>query len=160
MQYAKRVVRVLLFASLLPASGAIAAEENDITRRFSILGAGTLTCEEWVSAGPGSTVHLAARSWVLGMVSGYNVMGPDGRGFFFNYDEDNLVASVHGQCERNPEASVADATEELLTAITGVGFENSLPPQEQRTSTWVPGLAEMLARDDKELKTHSSTRSG
>jgi len=73
------------------------------------LGIGPHPCSEWT----GSKEQAA---WVLGYYTRANVF-PNGMGYFFRYDEKNLVNWQTQYCRDHPKASIASAPLDLIGGL-------------------------------------------
>lgn len=83
------------------------------------------TCSDWSSARRGkdedSQIHVGVyRRWVLGYISGFNVVGPDQTGNILATSSANeFYAALDGYCARNPSYLAADAMRPIIIAIIG-----------------------------------------
>lgn len=83
------------------------------------------TCSDWISARRGKDEHNEIhagvyRKWVLGYISGFNVVGPDQTGNLLATSSGNeFYAALDGYCTRNPSYLVADAMRPIIVAIIG-----------------------------------------
>ena len=80
------------------------------------------TCEHWRAAragqGEDSRLRLAVyRMWVLGYVTGFNVVGPDPTGDLLGTaPREELHEAIDGYCARNPSSLVVDAMFPIASA--------------------------------------------
>ena len=79
-------------------------------------------CADWRVARAedgASSLRLAIyRMWVLGFVSGFNVVGPDPTGDLLGTSSpEEFYEAIDGYCQRNPSNSVADAMRPIAVAI-------------------------------------------
>ncbi len=113
----KTCVWLAAFAGTITAAVSWNAASAERTIAVPAIGRGTERCRDW-------TLHryhdLAARkedlSWIFGFYSGQNEFAPvkPKKWLMFSYDEPNLTDYVDRQCQKTPDARVADVAADLL----------------------------------------------
>lgn len=96
---------------------------------------GSPTCSAWISARGGkdedNQIHAGIyRRWVLGYITGFNIVGPDQTGNLLGTASgQEFYAAIDGYCTRNPSHLVADAMRPIITSIVGRrGIPATTPP--------------------------------
>ncbi len=86
---------------------------------------GSPACSAWSSARRGkdedSQIHAGVyRKWVLGYITGFNIVGPDRTGNLLGTASGQEVhAAIDDYCMRHPSHLVADAMRPVITSIVG-----------------------------------------
>lgn len=115
---------------------------------------GSPTCGAWRAARSGTDQDSALRRsvyrlWVLGFISGFNVVGPDPTGDLLGTgSQDEFFEAIDGYCGRNPSHAVADAMFPIAAAYIrrrGVSYANAAPVP--RTKTRAIVVAALTCRD-------------
>ena len=92
-----------------------AAAQPGVTEQRRVLGAGALTCGDWVrDAGTSSEVRL---SWVLGYLTRANVYRADGD-LLAHVDANGVRVWIDGYCRTHPLDTLSTATLALEKALT------------------------------------------
>lgn len=103
-------------------------------------------CAAWMSARRGkdedSQIQAGIhRKWVLGYITGFNIIGPDQTGnLLATASGQELYAAIDGYCARNPSHLVADAMRPIIAAIIGrrgTPATAPSPPQARKRATIV-----------------------
>lgn len=89
------------------------------TSAGALRGAGMGACQEWLAAdGAMQTVY---ESWVLGFVSGYELMVlPNYSDSTLNIQNNQVINAVYGYCQANRKSQVADAALATITYMLKV----------------------------------------
>ena len=95
-------------------------------------------CSDWRSARAGKHEDSSLRAgiyrkWVLGYITGFNIVGPDQSGnLLATATRDEVYVAIDGFCQRNPANSVVDAMRPLAEAIISRrGTPATLQPSSQ-----------------------------
>lgn len=109
--------RAIIFISICMGCvvSSIAHADDGKFGIVSVLGGQDRTCLRWIEnrkAGGGAADDDA--TWLFGFFSGYNAFAPGPHGFFFYYDEPNLLDVIDRICAEDPSDSIADAAVRFL----------------------------------------------
>jgi len=103
---------VAIFMLAVAPSAAIAED-----RRPFLGGAGATPCEKWLSArkDKSSVLEFGLEGWVLGFVSGANLVVDEQAGFLAGITEDDILNRLDNHCRAHPSDPLISA----VLLITG-----------------------------------------
>jgi hypothetical protein len=116
---------LVLSAEASPPPSISAAPVLPERSKASYRANGSPACSAWGIARRSkdevSQIHAGIyRKWVLGYISGFNIIGPDHTGNLLGTASgQELNTAIDGFCTRNPSSMVADAMRPIIAAIVG-----------------------------------------
>ncbi len=120
----KRVVRSAVMPRVAILSGillyAFAADARAVTSAV-IFGEGTESCAAWTSTTP--EARLAGSQWVLGFLSGMNVVVPESEQVGRGADVPDLLEKVRSLCQDQPSWPLARAAVWAARGVSARDFD-------------------------------------
>jgi hypothetical protein len=102
-------MRFLIVAFLSLASCPALALDN------TYVGAGNVSCMDWINRGAVMATKMEQEGWVLGYTSGVNARSP--KDLLFKSDTVAMLLFVDTYCAVNTEKRLVDAANELLLSL-------------------------------------------
>ena len=113
-------MRHLIISTILLINLSSPAAAIDAQGRYSIFGAGIISCSSWTEDRQKDGVLSWQREqWVLGFISGYNRYVKGAKNIAAGMDADGMKGWIDTYCRDNSTASINKATWELIRYLNG-----------------------------------------
>ena len=109
-----RMVAIALLATALCASKAQSLDKNG---KFTVLGAGANSCEQWTKARSEGDVSISGQSWIQGFISSHNHYAPGPNDLGKGISPDAVRSWVDNYCSQHPSALLVYAAEALVIEL-------------------------------------------
>lgn len=104
----------MALAGLLAGAG-YAAQAADASGAFSLIGAGSVSCETYTTATAEQRLH--AETWWAGYMTAMNRTTPDTYDLLGDFSVDDANAWLFRYCTQNPQTPYAIAVHDMLEAF-------------------------------------------
>jgi hypothetical protein len=108
------MIAIGLLATVLCTSKAQSLDKDG---KFTVLGAGANSCEQWTKARSEGGVSMGGQSWIQGFISSHNHYAPGPNDLGKGIRPDAIRSWVDSYCSRHPSALLVHAAEALIVEL-------------------------------------------